>query len=870
MIRSHELTGSQLVETESGKTFNDEYAKNLLASGEVDYIEPNYIVHATAVPNDTRYSELWGMNNTGQTGGTADVDIDAPEAWNLGTGSSSVVVGVIDTGVDYNHPDLSANMWTNPGEIPGNHVDDDGNGVVDDVYGYNAINPSSSPLDDNGHGSHCSGTIGGSGNNSRGVAGVNWNVKIMALKFLDSSGSGSTNDAVEAIEYAVRMKQRGVNIKVLSNSWGGGGYSQSLADAIQAAAGAGILFVAAAGNSSADNDVTPSYPASYDISNVVSVAAVDHNGNLATFSNYGATTVDLAAPGVNILSTTPNNSYSSFSGTSMATPHVSGVAALVASREPNLSVTDLKNRLINTTKPLSTLSGQMVAPGILDAYNALTNTQNPVPPNGSATKYLKSAGAAVYDSQLGERVLYADDGYASKDLGFTFRYYSDSFSRIAISANGRAIPMTSGQADPTGADYSNKNWPGINILNDDLYPSNSADGGVWFKTDGSVATITWVVVTYAQRAAITADTELRFQLKISAGGKIEFHYLDTNAGNAAYDYGKSATVGLAPISSGEKLQVLNNAADESQIGNGRELSFELANKKVRNDFDSDGESDLVVWRPASGYWYVLLSGTDFDYEQHRAYQLGLPGDIPLTGDFDGDRVTDLAVWRPSNGSWYFRTSMSHYDVISSIQWGLAGDRPLSGDYDGDGITDVAVYRPNVGFYVLRSSSGFNRSAALQGNSQSLTSVSFPGLGNDPVVGDFTGDGADEFTLVWQLVRFWSVMNSSGQLISSQPWGMPGDTPLACDYDGNGIADRIVVRPMSDQSLNWYVVSDSGLVYTQSLGSYGDTPSCAKDYDGDGAPDLAVYRNSTGEWFIRSSHNNEVKSYPFGLPGDIAL
>ena len=218
--------------------------------------------------------------------------------------SANVLVGVIDTGVDYNHPDLAANIWTNPGEIAGNGIDDDGNGYIDDVHGYDFVNNDGDPMDDNGHGTHFSGTIGGVGNNGIGVAGVNWNVKIMALKFLDSGGSGSTANAVAGVQYATMM-----GVDVTSNSWGGGGFSQALYDAIDAAGAANIAFVAAAGNNGANNDTSPAYPAAYDLPNIISVAATDDNDELASFSNYGAASVDLGAPGVDILSTLPGNQY---------------------------------------------------------------------------------------------------------------------------------------------------------------------------------------------------------------------------------------------------------------------------------------------------------------------------------------------------------------------------------------------------------------------------------------------------------------------------------------------------------------------------------------------------------------------------------
>ncbi len=280
----------------------------------IEYVEPNFIVRICDVPDDPRFDELWGLHNTGQTGGTSDADIDAPEAWDIHTGNGNVVVGVIDTGVDYTHEDLVDNMWINQVEATGAPgVDDDGNGYIDDIYGINAITGSGDPMDDHSHGTHCSGSIGAVGNNAVGVVGVNWDVKIMGLKFLSSTGSGATSDAVECIEYVLDMHTRGVNIRLTSNSWGGGGYSQAVYDAISALRDEGILFIAAAGNEGVDNDASPHYPSSYDLYNIIAVAATDHNDELASLiswgSNYGATSVDVAAPGVDILSTVPGDGY---------------------------------------------------------------------------------------------------------------------------------------------------------------------------------------------------------------------------------------------------------------------------------------------------------------------------------------------------------------------------------------------------------------------------------------------------------------------------------------------------------------------------------------------------------------------------------
>ena len=330
--------------------------------------EPDFQIQVTASeePNDAFFGALWGLHNTGQAGGTDDADIDALEAWSVTTGSNATVVAVIDTGVDYSHQDLATNIWVNQAEIPGNEIDDDFNGYVDDVHGYDFVNDDGDPMDDNGHGTHVAGTIGAIDNNGLGVVGVSPNVQIMALKFLNADGSGYLSDAIKAIDYAV------ANGAVISNnSWSGGGYSQTLYEAIANAGSVGHIFVAAAGNATSNNDSSPAYPASYELDNIISVAATDRNDALASFSNYGATTVDLAAPGVSILSTTPGDSYSTYSGTSMATPHVAGVVALVRSQHPDWSYTQVVDQVLSSVDPIDSLEGLTVTGGRLNASAAV-------------------------------------------------------------------------------------------------------------------------------------------------------------------------------------------------------------------------------------------------------------------------------------------------------------------------------------------------------------------------------------------------------------------------------------------------------------------------------------------------------------------
>ncbi|MBK7706023.1 MAG: S8 family serine peptidase [Acidobacteria bacterium] len=322
-------------------------------------------------PNDPYFNEQWALKNSGQDGGKAEADLSAIKAWTKTTGSGKVVIAVLDTGVDYTHADLAPNMWFRPDNLP--QYKDDDLGLVNDSRGFNSADNQNDPMDENGHGTHCAGIIGAEGNNEEGISGINWKVEIMPLKFLGRGGFGTTKDAIEAINYAVDRKRNGVNIRVISASWGSTQYSKALEDAIRAAGEAGILFVAAAGNSSTDNDKRPHYPSNYDLPNVISVAALDRNDTLASFSNFGAKTVHIAAPGREILSTWLNDDYREASGTSMATPYVSGTAALVLALEPNLKVEQLRDRLLKSVDKIDSLNGKVASGGRLNAAKAVGN-----------------------------------------------------------------------------------------------------------------------------------------------------------------------------------------------------------------------------------------------------------------------------------------------------------------------------------------------------------------------------------------------------------------------------------------------------------------------------------------------------------------
>ena len=348
---------------------------------EIEYVEPNWIIKVDPVDSskevlDPQYAKQWGLTNDGKNSGgwfsrgKAGEDVNAEKAWEITKGSKDVIVAVIDTGVDYRHPDLKDNLWTNDAELNGiEGVDDDGNGFVDDVYGYDFANNDADPIDGHSHGTHCAGVIGAS-HNTIGVKGVMANVKLMSIKFLSDSGSGETIGAIKSIEYATKM-----GAHLTSNSWGGGERSEALKEAIQAAQDAGSMFVAAAGNSRADNDARPSYPASYKVDGIVTVGAMDGKGNRSSFSNYGKTSVHVFAPGSNILSTVKNGGYKKMSGTSMATPFVSGVLGLLLANEPGITVMEAKERLMQSTVLNSSLT-DYAASGRVDAFRMLTGERN--------------------------------------------------------------------------------------------------------------------------------------------------------------------------------------------------------------------------------------------------------------------------------------------------------------------------------------------------------------------------------------------------------------------------------------------------------------------------------------------------------------
>ncbi len=572
----------------------------------IQLIEPNYIFSISRTPDDLRFSELWGLRNTGQTGGIPGADISATDAWDTNTGSSNVIVGVIDTGIDYTHPDLAGNIYTNAGETPGNGIDDDGNGFVDDVRGWDFVNQDNDPMDDNGHGTHVAGTIGASGNNGIGVTGVNWSVRLMPLKFLNSEGSGTAADAIAAIEYATQM-----GVDIMNNSWGGSEYSEALRLAIVDASNAGIFFVAAAGNSGANSDRSPEYPASFNVPNVISVAATDHFDQLANFSNYGATSVDLAAPGVDILSTLPSAGYGVFSGTSMATPHVSGVLALVLAQYPGITLQVGKTLLLNSVDKLPGLNRRVLSGGRLNAARALEGPDiiapSPVPDLaalGVASNSVSLQWTATGDDSTTGTVTNYDIRFATSEI-------TDANFDAASRFSGVVVPHPPGAQERvvvTALSFSTTYYFALKAL--DEYGNRSPISNVVSATTLGPPDID-VSPTALSAALLTGATAARtLTLTNPSAGTLDFSLQITTAGGGQWLSIEPRTGTLPP---GGRVDVQVTFDASGLFGGGYDASiWVLSNDPdetavpVRVRLDVTGAPDIALSSVAVEYGTVFL------------------------------------------------------------------------------------------------------------------------------------------------------------------------------------------------------------------------------------------------------------------------
>ena len=584
----------------------------------IAYFEPDAVQAVQLLPDDSSFSSLWGMHNTGQTGGTSDADIDAPEAWDITTGSSDVVVAVIDTGIDYEHPDLAANVWVNPGETPDDGIDNDGNGYIDDVHGWDFAYDDSDPMDGDGHGTHVSGTIGAVGDNAKGVAGVNWTVRLMALKFLNDHGSGSTADAILATNYATMMKlDYGVNIVATNNSWGGGGYSSALRDAIQAGGDAGILFVAAAGNGGNDgigddNDVSPHYPSNYDLDCIISVAATNHNDQRAGFSNYGESSVDLAAPGVSIYSTLPGSNYGEGDGTSMASPHVAGAVGLLAASDPAATAPAIRSAILTGVDPVASMAGISVTGGRLNVYQAMQILNTPGPRVVDISPSAQSPPVDVIDIRFTEDILPGsvvggnfqlrdngpDDAFGSTD-DHVFTFTDSDLSRP------QANRVQIGLGGLLGLEQYR-----LTILGTGANPVRNTDGEALNGGEDEVyffdVVTAWGPLESNDELAEATDTGL------SGPGTASF---SAHIGDGYYG---SRDVDLFALQAGAGATIIADI-DAAELGTGLDpilRLFDAGGSELAFDDDTHGQDSYIEYSGAlGGAYYVGVSGYDnFSYD----------------------------------------------------------------------------------------------------------------------------------------------------------------------------------------------------------------------------------------------------------------
>ena len=759
------LSGMQLVTLPPNLSVEDaiaEYQKN----PDVLYAEPNYIYYTAVTPNDPYYGNQWALYNTTHPG----VDIAAPDAWGISTGSDSVVVAVVDTGIDYNHPDLAANIWNNIDEIPSNGIDDDGNGYIDDIRGWNFYGNTNDPMDGNTndntyHGTHCAGILGADGNNGIGVTGVNWEVKIMPLRVANESGSLTDADAIEAINYA---SANGAD--VISLSWGSDSDAQALKDAID---NSPAIVVCAAGNHKPglDTDNFPFYPASFNSTNIISVGASDGTDARSWFSNYGIISVDLVAPGVSIFSTnissantTVSYQYHYMKGTSIATPFVAGVAALVKAENPRLTSTQIKNVILNNVDVLPSLSGEVKTGGRLNAYKAVLaapSTGEPVqvavfrPPQ--AAFYLKPGDYPTTDTIFTAWGLNTDlpitgdwNGDGKTEVGI----YRPITATFYLKPNDWPIHQATVISYGTSTDLPiTGDWNGDGITEVGVYRPSTA---TFYLRPGDYPTTGETVISYG------TSTDLPITGDWNGDGKTEVGVYRPS----------TATFYLLPNdypTTGATVIIYGTSADTPVTG----------------DWNGDGITEVGVYRPSTATFY--LRPGDYPSTDTIIMSWGIGTDLPVTGDWDGNGITDIGIFRPPQAAYYLRPSDFPTTDTIMAAWGLNTDLPITGDWNGDGKSEVGVYRPSTATFYLKPSDWPIHQAIV---------ISYGTSTDLPVTGDWNGDGITEVGVYRPSTSTFYLLPSDYPTTGATViiYGTSTDLPVTGDWNGDGITEVGYYRP----------------------------------------------------------------------------
>jgi subtilisin family serine protease len=783
---------------------------------DVLYVEPNYKtrVFAPIIPDDFEFESLYGLYNTGANGGFPRADIHAPEAWDITKGSRDIIVAVVDTGIDFFHEDLRSNIWVNTKEIPGNGIDDDGNGYVDDVYGFDFVSNDNDPFDDHFHGTHVAGTIGAMGNNGLGVVGVNWNVRIMAVKAFDEQGGGTVSAAIGALHYAVVNGARIINC-----SWGLEDHSRALADAIAEAQAAGVLVVAAAGNSRTD---APFYPAAYD--SVIAVASVNNKGQRSNFSNFGAH-VDISAPGEQILSTVPDSKYDTVSGTSMAAPHVSGVAALVLSRHPDFNPLQVATILKNTADPVS--SDRPIGRGRVNAFEA-AKIELPLP------------NALLQVSP----VLYGPADFRGTASGARFQKYS--------------LFHGDGEQPTTWTEFATSTTP----VNDGLLfsgfdTSTLNDGTHTFKLvvyndNGQFASE--LVTTKILNVQITSPQSsdiIRFAEPLVIHGTVfgqGRHYgVEWAKGMTQTEWHRE---GVTVPSNGEVVNGVLATFDTSLVSSNEFYSFRVSATNAAGQVQRHYAN--FVWldsRLRAGWPVYLPFNGSYSFDDWRQAKVAdLDGDghkeilIVDHGNSDG-RIARLLVYH-DDGTLYWSRDLNSQEPYTDV--------PTVGDMDGDGKLEVFV---DVGPTLY----AFTYDGKDYPGLWPLT-LTANRLGK--IIADLDGDGKPELIALANnppannpnLGVNLTVYNKDGLILQRWTMGACGATnfnqrifPVAANMDDDPDLEIVTVNACTGLSLFKFNHPDP-IWYTSLVGTFINSPIVA-DVDHDGFNDIVVagfnpYKGST--------------------------